>query len=137
MQEALDLVARKTFAVIPISKETQRIAISNDDRYAFTSDQTAPRLAVIDTATNQVKTWVEMPGIGYGTAPTPEALDAHCRAVLAAFKCPRAYHLVAAFPRTASGKVQKFALRDGLYDGRQEVIPQEASIPSETGGDLP
>lgn len=69
---ALDLVARKTLAVIPISKATQRISISTDDRYAFTSDQTAPRLAVVDTATNQVKTWVAMPGIGYGTAPTPD-----------------------------------------------------------------
>ncbi|HKI97868.1 MAG TPA: class I adenylate-forming enzyme family protein [bacterium] len=52
-----------------------------------------------------------------GTAPTPEALDAHCRAVLAAFKCPRAYHLVPHLPRTLSGKVQKFALRDTLYGG--------------------
>ncbi len=69
---ALDLIARKTLAVIPISKETQRISISTDDRYAFTSDQTQPRLAVIDTATNEVKTWVAMPGIGYGTAPTPD-----------------------------------------------------------------
>lgn len=69
---ALDLVARTTLAVIPISKETQRISISVDDRYAFTSDQTEPRLAVIDTATNKVKTWVAMPGIGYGTAPTPD-----------------------------------------------------------------
>jgi acyl-CoA synthetase (AMP-forming)/AMP-acid ligase II len=50
-----------------------------------------------------------------GAAPGPEALDAHCRAVLAAFKCPRAYHLLPEFPRTPSGKVQKFALRDALY----------------------
>lgn len=69
---ALDLVARKTLAVIPISGETQRISISVDDRYAFTSDQTQPRLAVIDTAANRVKTWIPMPGIGYGTAPTPD-----------------------------------------------------------------
>jgi DNA-binding beta-propeller fold protein YncE len=68
----LDMVARKTLAVIPISKQTQRISISNDDRYAFTSDQTAPRLAAISTATNKVKAWVAMPGIGYGTAPTTD-----------------------------------------------------------------
>jgi DNA-binding beta-propeller fold protein YncE len=69
---ALDLVARKTLTIIPISRQTQRISISMDDRYAFTSDQTAPRLAVIDTATNKIKQWVSMPGIGYGTAPTPD-----------------------------------------------------------------
>jgi YVTN family beta-propeller protein len=68
----LDLVNRKTLAVIPVGGNVQRISISNDDRYVFTSDQTAPRLAVIDTATNKVVRWVELPGTGYGTAPTPD-----------------------------------------------------------------
>jgi DNA-binding beta-propeller fold protein YncE len=68
----LDLIARKTIAVIPISKETQRISISNDNRWVFTSDQTKPQLAVIDTVTNKVKQWVPLPGTGYGTAPTPD-----------------------------------------------------------------
>jgi len=27
---------------------------------------------VIDTATNKIKTWVPLPGIGYGTSPTPD-----------------------------------------------------------------
>ena len=65
----LDMAARKQIAVIPISGQTQRISISPDDRLAFTSDQTQPRLAVIHTADNTV-TWVTMPGVGYGTAPT-------------------------------------------------------------------
>jgi YVTN family beta-propeller protein len=69
---ALDLEQRKTLAVIPISKMTQRISISVDDARAFTADQTAPRLAVIDTATNKVSDWVTLPGVGYGTAPTPD-----------------------------------------------------------------
>ena len=69
---ALDLVGKKTIAVIPVSGEVQRISISNDDRYVFTSDQTQPRLAVIDTATNKIKTWVPLPGTGYGTASTPD-----------------------------------------------------------------
>jgi DNA-binding beta-propeller fold protein YncE len=68
----LDLVGKKTIAVIPVSGETQRISISNDDRWVFTSDQTKPQLAVIDTATNKVKSWVPLPGTGYGTAATPD-----------------------------------------------------------------
>jgi DNA-binding beta-propeller fold protein YncE len=68
----LDMVGRKTIAVIPISRETQRISISNDDRWVFTADQTKPQLAVIDTATNKIKSWVSLPGTGYGTAPTPD-----------------------------------------------------------------
>jgi len=66
----LDMAARKTIAVIPISPSTQRISVSRDDKMVFTADQTTPRLAVIDTATNQIKTWVDLPGSGYGTAPT-------------------------------------------------------------------
>jgi YVTN family beta-propeller protein len=68
----LDLEAKKTLAVIHISRETQRISISPDDRFAFTSDQTKPQLAVINTATNKVETWVPLPGTGYGTASTPD-----------------------------------------------------------------
>jgi YVTN family beta-propeller protein len=68
----LDMIGKKTIAVIPVSKEVQRISISNDDRWVFTSDQTKPQLAVIDTATHKVKTWVPLPGTGYGTAPTPD-----------------------------------------------------------------
>jgi len=68
----LDMKARKTLAIIPISKNTQRIAISPDDSMVFTADQTKPQLAVIDTATNKVKTWVPLPAMGYGTAPTPD-----------------------------------------------------------------
>jgi DNA-binding beta-propeller fold protein YncE len=66
----LDMKARKTLAIIPISKNTQRIAISRDGSMVFTADQAKPQLAVIDTATNKVKTWVSLPGVGYGTAPT-------------------------------------------------------------------
>ena len=66
----LDIKARKTLAVIPVSGNTQRIAISNDDRWVFTADQTAPRMAVIDTASNKVSTWVKLDGTGYGSAPT-------------------------------------------------------------------
>jgi YVTN family beta-propeller protein len=69
---ALDLKARKTLAIIPISKNTQRIALSVDDRLAFTADQTKPQLAVIDTATNKIKTWIPLPEVGYGAAPTPD-----------------------------------------------------------------
>jgi DNA-binding beta-propeller fold protein YncE len=66
----LDMKARKTLAIIPISKDTQRISISPDDSMVFTADQTKPQLAVIDTATNKVKTWVPLPAVAYGTAAT-------------------------------------------------------------------
>jgi DNA-binding beta-propeller fold protein YncE len=68
----LDLDARKTLAIIPVSPQIQRISLSVDDRLVFTSDVTKPQLAVIDTATNKIKTWVPLPGLGYGSAPTAD-----------------------------------------------------------------
>jgi DNA-binding beta-propeller fold protein YncE len=68
----LDMAARKLIAVIPISKQTQRISVSVDGNMVFTSDQTKPQLAVIDTTTNTIRNWVPLPGTGYGSAPTPD-----------------------------------------------------------------
>jgi DNA-binding beta-propeller fold protein YncE len=55
-----------------VSGNVQRISISTDDKLVFTADQTKPQLAVIDTATKKVKTWVPLPGTGYGAAATPD-----------------------------------------------------------------
>lgn len=68
----LDLEARKTITIIPVSAEVQRISLAVDDSMVFTSDVTKPQLAVIDTATNKIKAWVPLPGLGYGTAPTAD-----------------------------------------------------------------
>jgi len=68
----LDLEKRRTIAVIPVSKQIQRIALSVDGKEIFTADQTKPQLAVIDTATNKVKSWVPLPGLGYGSSVTPD-----------------------------------------------------------------
>jgi YVTN family beta-propeller protein len=66
----IDLPNKRVLAVIPVSAVVQRIAISIDDRWVFTADQTKPQLAVIDTQTNKVKTWVPLPDLGFGMTPT-------------------------------------------------------------------
>lgn len=43
-----------------------------------------------------------------------EAVLAHCRAQMAGYKCPTTVRFVAALPRNATGKVQKFRLRQDL-----------------------
>ena len=50
----------------------QRISITNDDKLVFTSDWDKPRLAVIDTATGKLKTWITLPASGYGSASTKD-----------------------------------------------------------------
>jgi DNA-binding beta-propeller fold protein YncE len=66
----LDLDARAKIAVIHVSLHAQRIALSVDDRWVFTADQTQPQLAVIDTATNEVTRWIPLEGLAYGTGAT-------------------------------------------------------------------
>lgn len=68
----LDLDTKKTLAIIPVSPQIQRISLAVDDSLAFTSDVTKPQLAVIDTATNRIKSWIALPGLGYGSATTPD-----------------------------------------------------------------
>jgi DNA-binding beta-propeller fold protein YncE len=68
----LDLARRATVTVIPVATHVQRIALSVDDKWAFTSDTTTPRLAVIDTKTNTVSRWIDLPKPGYGAAATPD-----------------------------------------------------------------
>jgi fatty-acyl-CoA synthase len=41
-------------------------------------------------------------------------LVSHCRDLIAGYKVPKAIHLMDALPQTASGKVQKAALRKHL-----------------------
>jgi acyl-CoA synthetase (AMP-forming)/AMP-acid ligase II len=41
-------------------------------------------------------------------------LESHCRGLIAGYKVPKEIHLTAALPQTASGKVQKAALRQQL-----------------------
>jgi benzoate-CoA ligase len=52
-----------------------------------------------------------------GTTIDVESLLAHCREKMAAFKRPRVVHVVDSLPRTATGKIQRFALRARLEAG--------------------
>lgn len=48
---------------------------------------------------------------------TDETLSAFCRQRLASYKVPRVWRFVEQFPQTASGKIQKFVLRDNYLAG--------------------
>ncbi len=68
----LDMVKRKLIKIIPISKNTQRISISTDDKWVFTADQTKPQLVVINTSNAEVARRIDLPACAYGTDPTPD-----------------------------------------------------------------
>jgi long-chain acyl-CoA synthetase len=53
-----------------------------------------------------------------GMAVTPAELDAHCRALIAPYKCPKSYELRSEpLPLTGAGKVRKYALREPYRSG--------------------
>jgi fatty-acyl-CoA synthase len=52
-----------------------------------------------------------------GVSATPAELSAHVRDRSAAYKAPRTWVFVDAFPLTGSGKIQRFMLRDQYVKG--------------------
>ncbi len=56
-----------------------------------------------------------------GAVTSEEELIAFCRDRLAHFKCPRSVEFLEELPRTATGKLQKFRLRETYWDGKRRV----------------
>jgi fatty-acyl-CoA synthase len=57
-----------------------------------------------------------------GCTATEEELVAFCREQLAHFKCPRRVEFVPELPKTSTGKIQKFVLREREWAGRDRRI---------------
>ncbi|BEP68152.1 MULTISPECIES: long-chain-fatty-acid--CoA ligase [unclassified Variovorax] len=51
-----------------------------------------------------------------------EALIAHCKALIANYKCPRSVAVVEALPLSGAGKVLKTRLREPFWQGRQRSV---------------
>lgn len=47
---------------------------------------------------------------------------AHCKALIAGYKCPRSVEFRDALPLSAAGKLQKFQLRDAYWQGRSRRV---------------
>ena len=52
----------------------------------------------------------------------PEELIKHCRESLAGYKCPKRVEFVDELPRTATGKLQKFKLREPFWKDRERQV---------------
>jgi fatty-acyl-CoA synthase len=53
---------------------------------------------------------------------TAEEIVAHCHNSLAGFKCPKRVEFVESLPRTATGKLQKFKLREPYWAGQERQV---------------
>lgn len=58
------------------------------------------------------------------SAPGPDELKAHCRSLLSPQKTPTLWFELDAFPLTASGKVQKYVLREQASAGALPTLPR-------------
>ncbi|MGZ5369688.1 MAG: AMP-binding enzyme, partial [Aeromicrobium sp.] len=57
-----------------------------------------------------------------GSEVTHEDLVAHCRKYLAGYKCPKRIEFRDTLERTATGKLQKFKLREPYWEGAERQV---------------
>jgi acyl-CoA synthetase (AMP-forming)/AMP-acid ligase II len=57
-----------------------------------------------------------------GQSLTPEVLTAHCRGLIAAYKCPRTVEFRSEIPMSPAGKMLKYQLREPYWAGRQRQV---------------
>jgi acyl-CoA synthetase (AMP-forming)/AMP-acid ligase II len=57
-----------------------------------------------------------------GDDVTSDELIPHCRTALAGYKCPKRVDFVDALPRTATGKLQKFKLREPFWKDQERQV---------------
>jgi acyl-CoA synthetase (AMP-forming)/AMP-acid ligase II len=68
-------------------------------------------------------TWGELvTGLVVANDVTAEELIAHCRTALAGYKCPKRIEFVQELARTATGKLQKFKLREPFWADRERAV---------------
>ncbi len=60
--------------------------------------------------------------VAEGASVTEAELIAHCKSRLASYKAPTSVEFREAIPRTATGKVQKFKLREQYWAGRDRLV---------------
>jgi fatty-acyl-CoA synthase len=83
--------------------------------------------AVLEAAVVAVpdETWGETPKayvtLREGCSATEDEIIAHCRERLAHFKCPRHVEF-GELPKTSTGKIQKFLLRERAWEGRERRV---------------
>ena len=57
-----------------------------------------------------------------GATATEQELIAFCRSKIAHFKCPTSVDVRTELSRTATGKLQKFKLREPFWEGREKLV---------------
>ncbi|MBX6395227.1 MAG: long-chain-fatty-acid--CoA ligase [Alicyclobacillaceae bacterium] len=85
-----------------------------------------PAVADVGVVAKPDEKWGEVPValvvVKPGMHVTAEELNEFCRARLAHYKTPKHYEFVDELPRTATGKLQKYKLRERFWAGREKRV---------------
>jgi acyl-CoA synthetase (AMP-forming)/AMP-acid ligase II len=91
--------------------------------HALTSHRAVLEAAVIGVPDEK---WGERPKafvvLRDGEDADPDELIAHVQTRIARYKAPREVEIVAALPKTSTGKVQKFELREKEWSGHRSRV---------------
>jgi fatty-acyl-CoA synthase len=114
-----DLGVRHPDGYIQLKDRSKDIIISGGENISSIEVEDAlykhPAVAAVAVVAKPDEKWGETPcafvELKPGAQATPEELIAWCRKHLAGYKCPR-FVVFADIPKTSTGKIQKFKLRD-------------------------
>ena len=114
-----DMICASGFKVWPREVE--------DVLYAFAGVREAAVVGAPDAYRGE--TVVAFVSAATGASLDPAALQQHCRARLAAYKCPVAVHVLGDLPKTESGKITRAVLARSLRDpaGSRPASPGEST----------
>jgi fatty-acyl-CoA synthase len=125
-----DLGVRHPDGYIELRDRAKDIVISGGENIstieveqAITSHPAVLEAAVVGVPDDR---WGERPKafvvLRPGADAAPDDLRGHVRGLLAGYKCPDAFEMLAELPRTSTGKVRKAQLREREWEGRDRRI---------------
>jgi acyl-CoA synthetase (AMP-forming)/AMP-acid ligase II len=114
----LSIADRKKDVIITGGENVSSIEVED----ALSSHPSVREAAVIGIPDSKWGELVTALVVTEGPAVTGEALIAHCREHLAGYKCPKRVEFLGVLPRTATGKVQKFKLREPYWGDQPRQV---------------
>jgi acyl-CoA synthetase (AMP-forming)/AMP-acid ligase II len=114
----LVITDRKKDVIISGGENVSSIEVED----ALASHPAVREVAVIGTPDDKWGELVTGLVVTDGSPVTVEELIAHCRTRLAGYKCPKRIEFVDALARTATGKLQKFKLREPYWAGHERQV---------------
>ncbi|ORX56268.1 AMP-dependent synthetase and ligase [Hesseltinella vesiculosa] len=125
-----DLAVRHTDGVIEIVDRSKDVIISGGENISSIEVEAAliqlPTVFECAVVGGPDDKWGERPFaflvLKPGNSLTEADVIAHCKKNLAGYKCPAKVMFVKSLPKTSTGKVQKFILRNDLWKGKTKKI---------------